>query len=133
MSKGTVAHYMTGITALDEEHVNVFNYIDEMLKACGDGAKVLKLFDEFILFLVAHFKMEELYMTEIGFPYIVPHTEMHLKIISRLRNSSRRSHADINYVDSKYYLNDLTRMLLTHIDHYDLQIGEYKKEKDRKK
>lgn len=133
MSKGTLQHYMTGITTLDEEHFTVFSKIDEMLKEVGDGAKVLEMFDEFILFLIAHFKVEELYMTEIGFPYIVAHTEMHLKIIGRLQNSSRRSHKDINYVDSKYYLNDLTRMLLTHVDQYDLQIGHYKKEKDEKK
>jgi hemerythrin len=129
MPRVTLEHYMTGIKELDEEHVGIFARIKDMLQIGNNGDKAIERFDEFVLYLDAHYRAEEKYMSEVGFPYLEKHIEVHREIVSKLQKNSQHSRQNVNYMGSMYYLNDLKRMLLAHIDQYDLQVSDYLKER----
>ncbi len=72
--------YSVGVSAIDEQHKELFNKVNRLLEACsrGEGQKVVKEVLDFLgNYVVFHFSTEEQYMSKYSYPDFAAHKKEH--------------------------------------------------------
>jgi len=76
-----------GVSALDEQHREFFAHLRTFLDACknAQGAEALGDVLAYLrAYALTHFRDEERYMAEIGFPYAGTHIEQHRDFVAKV-------------------------------------------------
>lgn len=79
--------YNTGNPIIDEQHQQVFNYINQLnlvLKSSNDEDELLEILKGLKDYSVNHFKIEEEEMKKANFPKLEAHIDEHQIFIDRL-------------------------------------------------
>lgn len=117
-----------GVTEIDSQHRQLIA-IRNRLAACGRVEADASL-DEFRRILAelfdyasAHFQSEEAYMQSIGFPHLASQQDDHQAFIDMLHEYSQATAQGQDIRQHCLYF--LTRWLLSHIGHSDMQIRHF--------
>jgi len=79
--------YSVGVAKFDDDHVIILNLIDTYLTQSDSGLDlktVRFIIDQLGDYSQSHFKAEEEYMTEIGFPRMEDHRRRHHEMLDQL-------------------------------------------------
>lgn len=126
MRQDIFKHYTLGIPKLDEEHKNLIDLMETIMKCveCHDKnvcdvtiQKLQECFEQ-------HLNDEENLMEEIEYPYFEWHKSLHNGIRHRLNLiiSNMRLHG---YSLDKYATESLRDIFIKHIDEQDMQIVQF--------
>lgn len=122
----------TGNALIDREHRQLFDAINRLLNACGQGQgrSVLKDTTMFLNdYVKKHFADEEALQKKSNYPGIVPHSQFHRNYRSQLADVSRSIEAEGPTIKSIGDLNQLAAVLISHIRREDKKLAAYLKEK----
>lgn len=81
------AEFNTGDSKIDEQHQQVFNYINQLnlvLRSSEDEDEIIKILKGLKDYSVFHFQLEEQKMLESGYPKFDAHKSEHQIFIDRL-------------------------------------------------
>lgn len=87
----------TGITAIDDQHRDLFRRINQLLDACNQRkAKdaVGKTIEFLGSYVIEHFENEERYMVMYDYPDLADHKEQHRQFIDSLQELKNRFETD---------------------------------------
>ncbi len=123
--------YGTGIDAIDEDHKQLLNMINNLRAAvlCNTGKEFERhTLEELVAYTGYHFEKEEALMQEFGYPDFEGHKAQHDQMAQYAQGFVRRydEHGKKVLEDVADYL---TRWLLQHINGTDMQYVEFFREK----
>lgn len=116
-----------GLPILDEQHKRLFAIFDDLLAAIveGQGEEILKdIFDRLKAYTEEHFRDEEAYMKEIGFPDLEAHADEHILLLTRV-NTMWRLIKGGETISPKSVSLFVSEWISDHILQKDVAIGEY--------
>ena len=129
MTRDRFANYLTGIPALDDEHWDILSEMDNVIfmfkSRDHEFADLVAEMHKVIHQLTTHLHTEESYMIKIGYPYLEYHQVAHAKLIADAVTISNTKHGQYRRDLFGDILNGLSDNLLTHIDHYDIQMTDW--------
>ena len=100
--------YSVGIPKFDDDHVIILNLIDTYLTQSDsvmDLNTVKFIVDQLDEYSETHFKAEEDYMTEIGFPGLAGHRRKHHEMLDQLgyiKNQCEKGETSVVEVTAKF-------------------------------
>lgn len=109
----------TGIEIIDEQHRGIVSVINSYYyKVCAGKPKEALVLTKGILdeMTLLHFRTEEELMERAGFPDLLPHRQMHLRLIAEMRDVFQRS---LKENDPHLFLEFLKQWWLSHINAED--------------
>ena len=124
MSPGAFVHYKTDIKDIDDQHLDILNKANEIVRnrnlTIEELSDKIEQLDQSFIY---HLEYEEEMMRQINYKYLLSHIESHKrlkyefdKIINSLKSKS----------GNKYFLIEkISKILLDHVDHDDRQYIEY--------
>lgn len=122
----------TGNALIDREHRQLFDAINRLLDACGQGQGRSVLKDTIVFlndYVKKHFADEEALQKKSNYPGIVSHSQFHKNYRNQLADVSRRIDAEGPTIKSISDLNQLAGVLVSHIRREDKKLAAYLKEK----
>jgi hemerythrin len=92
----TSEEYGTSVDVCDKQHQELFNRINTLNDAVGEGQRVEigKHLDSLIDFVVKHFKTEERLMEEKSYTGLLKHREEHNNLVSTCADLQKKFHAN---------------------------------------
>ena len=105
----------TGIDVIDNQHMRIVDYINELEEANngGDLKTIGSVLDECVDYTLSHFAFEESLQEEAGYQYTKPHKKVHELFTRRVNEYQGRFYAG---EDVGRQLQDLlSRWLINHI------------------
>ena len=105
----------TGIDVIDNQHMRIVDYINELEEANkhGDLKAIGVVLDECVDYTLSHFAFEESLQEEAGYRFVKPHKKVHELFTRRVKEYQERFHAG---EDVGVELQDLLgRWLINHI------------------
>jgi len=130
MELARLKHYQVGVEAVDEEHLKIFAILENMKWKYTDADEVIlqSLITQLQTVLEEHCISEEAFMESFDYPFLNPHKEAHSRLISFLK---QRLKTATKYKDSaKYIADEIIKEFQSHIEWYDIQYADYKKQLD---
>ena len=134
MSTGWSDDLATGVTAIDDQHKEIFSRFDRLFSACSEGRgkeEVLTL----ILFLgdyiKEHFEAEERLQIRNAYPDYASHKSQHARFIAdvaKLTSAFKDEGATLPLVIMTN--KTLTSWLVQHISKTDKELANYLREQD---
>lgn len=121
----------TGITVIDQQHMRIVDYINQMEGAQKkrDRTMVGKVLDELVDYTLSHFAFEESLQEEAGYPFVKPHRKVHELFVRRVNEYRDRFNAGENVAEEIHKL--LSAWLINHIKRDDADyIGSVKPQLD---
>lgn len=116
-----------GLASVDDQHKQLFAIANDLLEAVesGKGEAVLKeTFDHLKAYAEFHFKEEEAFMKEVGYPGISAHTAEHALLLMRVNTLWRLIQKGEN-ISPKGVSLFVTEWITDHIMDKDNMIGEF--------
>lgn len=124
-------HYITHIPLLDGPHATMVVDMEEIAKLFKQK-EFEKLHNALVLLettLIAHLIDEDDFMDKINYPYAKYHKIAHSEILKKMANLiDKIDEIAAKHYDSKHLVEELRKILVEHIDHYDMQISNYVKQ-----
>ena len=114
------AKYETGFPRIDSQHKQLFQAINDLGEAFRYGdvkAQVEKSMAFLMDFTLTHFREEEAWMREIGYPGLAQHQAEHAKLVTKLFMLKRR--ADAGEHMTRQVTQYLMEWLGHHIEEFD--------------
>lgn len=131
-STSRFVHYRLDIPHLDEEHLALFKLLHR-IRTLDDFDTAYVLLQNAYVAFKEHTAHEEQYMSSVGFPYIAYHSDIHrmlsgafidlLMSCSGCKSIESTTHSAVKFLEK----------LVDHIDHEDMQIGEFVRNKNANK
>ena len=126
---------LTGIEEIDNQHMEMFDSIKDILNACNakkgreESIKIFAFLEDYI---IKHFKSEESIMLNYVYPYRLSHLAEHdqfKSVVSELRNELKDSGPTGQFVIK---LNrKLVQWLISHICKEDKKLAEHIRNKKK--
>ena len=119
----------TGLASIDAQHKQLFTISNDLVNAIarGEGETVLKeIFDRLKEYTEFHFKDEEAYMKEIGYPELSPHAAAHALLLVRV-NTLWRLIQGGDKISPKGVSLFIADWIVDHIMEKDAHIGTFAK------
>ncbi len=88
--------YSVGDDEIDEQHQNLFSFLNEYYDAMlkGRGKDVVdEIFAEMKAYAVYHFKSEEQKMAQVGYPDLEQHKKVHASFVGRIKELEEKKAA----------------------------------------
>jgi len=120
-------NYKLNIDRIDYEHYVLFSSLEELNSKIISNICTVEDFNTFFEMFSRHVKYEEAYMFSINYPYLGEHFRQHVNMLEAFRKSFIVNANDA--IKNRYEISKIEALLLDHIDHHDLQIGNYVNEK----
>ena len=123
---------VTGNALLDREHRQLFDAINRLMDACGQGQgravlqQTLNFLNDYVK---KHFGDEEALQKKSSYPGMAAHKQFHENYRSQLADASRVIAAEGPTIKAIGDLNRLVGILVTHIRREDKKLAAYLKEK----
>ncbi|MEE8393412.1 MAG: bacteriohemerythrin [Rhodospirillales bacterium] len=128
--------FSTGIKRIDEDHMGLFDLVDQFHEAYASGRGFNELdpvFEELMAYTERHFSYEEKMLEDAGYPDIETHREGHEHLKGEVENLYRRyKEGERTDTDSDLcleILSFLSNWLHFHILEEDMNYREFLKEK----
>lgn len=124
----------TGVTAIDDQHKEIFKRVNLLSEACSEGRgkeEVLKLLLFLEDYVKEHFAAEEKQQVRSGYPGYAQHKSQHNRFIAdigRLAAAFRTEGATLSLVIMTN--KTLTAWLVQHISKTDMELAAYLKEQE---
>ncbi len=123
--------YSVGVPSVDEQHqrlIELMNELDEVIQKGRHFDEVVSVVDGLVGYTKKHFRDEERYMAEIGYPGIEEHKVSHTQLINEVNSFTKElDHRDPEVMDR--LLVFLKSWLIGHIIGIDKKYGAYAKKK----
>lgn len=115
----------TGIPAIDEQHQRIVTYINDLYDAreARDEERVGEVLTHLLDYAFSHFRYEENFMEEIGFPSLDAHKQIHRLFAQKVEEFVARYEEGEDVTDD--LLNTLNRWLIHHIKNEDGEYADY--------
>lgn len=109
----------TGIKVIDDQHMRIIAYINELeeAKRNHDQEIVAEVLQDCIDYTQSHFTFEESLQEEAGYEFSKPHKKVHEQFTRRIRGYAERFESGDDITDELHSL--LSRWILNHIKHDD--------------
>ena len=125
VSEESFNHYKVGDEHTDAVHWNLVSHMNSAImflkqKQVDAALKEIKILREA---LVPHLKEEEEFMESIQFPFLAAHRKEHVRILSELDKIPNMI-SQKNTV-SEHVVSQFEMIIMSHIDHYDMQIANF--------
>jgi len=116
--------YELGITAIDEQHKRIVDYINELEKAHGMGNSGYTAFtlEALVDYTLTPFAYEEELQARVGYPYLKAHKRIHAVFIKRIASFRERFKSGENVTEELLFM--LKTWLASHIKGDDRDYGE---------
>ncbi|HUW50312.1 MAG TPA: bacteriohemerythrin [Sulfuricella sp.] len=78
-----------GIALIDDQHRQIIDKVNQIAHVAATGAKsdaLKEMLEDMLLFMCAHFAVEERLMAEHGYPDMESHIQEHLRMYQQLSN-----------------------------------------------
>lgn len=113
------AELNTGISVIDQQHMRLIDYINELEHARdgGDRAKVGSVLNELVDYTLSHFAFEESLLEEAGYRFIGPHKKVHSLFVRRIDEYKQRFEAGEDVAEEIHQL--LSSWIVNHIKRDD--------------
>jgi hemerythrin len=124
----------TGVTAIDDQHKEIFKRVDRLSEACSEGRgreEVLKLLVFLEDYVKEHFAAEERLQMKSAYPGYPMHKSQHTRFIAdiaRLATAFKTEGATLSLVIMTN--KTLTAWLVQHISKTDMELAAYLKDQD---
>lgn len=120
MAVAWTADLDTGIEVIDQQHMRIVDYINELESAMiqMDVRMVGQILDELVDYTVSHFSFEETLQHEAGYEHLVPHRTTHEIFIKRVSSYQARHRSGEDVAEQLY--NMLSIWLVHHIKRDDM-------------
>ena len=119
----------TDVTAIDDQHKELFRMVNALFEACNEGkgmvemAKAMKFLEDYV---VVHFSAEEQYMKKHFYPKYSAHKAEHLAFIEKFTELKTRFEKEGAGVVTVLLLNRIiVDWLTTHIRKVDKEMGAF--------
>lgn len=121
--------WVTGIEALDAQHVGLAACINEVAAACGSASRQWELPDlvaDMHQQTKAHFEYEEAVMQAAEYPGFAAHRREHVMLLAELKLAINKASAGTDgiKVDSEM-VEGLKTWFMAHVKHSDCQFSTY--------
>lgn len=119
--------YRLGVERMDDEHLVLIDRINDLANAIDaqKPAAVRSAYTDLNDYTKEHFHHEETYLSQISYPDLEAHQEIHRKILEKLDDASRM--IDNGSFNSEAFMNFLNDWLLKHILGVDMKYARYSK------
>lgn len=134
MNEEMFSHYKLDIKEIDDQHWELILIMNEIkqLKCdlCYTGVceRCSTLLQKLQTTLQHHFACEEQIMEQSNYPYLNYHKENHIDTM-KLCSNKLNTKLGTGYRD--YLMNSLKQVLIDHIDHHDMQYGNWVKQQNQ--
>ena len=118
-----------GNTEIDCQHkalINIINRIDSCYSDGTNEEKIIELLPELKWYASEHFKHEEVYMEEIGYPTLQGHSDVHEKLIADL-GEVIKSCLNGEFMEAEEMTEFFKKWLINHIKIEDMKYAEHAK------
>ncbi len=119
----------TGFGKIDEQHKELINRYNDLLKACKEGrgrreiGEVLEFLGSYV---VHHFSEEEQLMTKFAYPGIDQHVQQHKLLVEEVQKLQKDMSENGPSVSVLININTtLLNWLVAHIKDIDMQLGAF--------
>lgn len=114
--------YKIGDSLIDEQHQHLFLLANNILSASGKDALTLCAL-QFYKYTRAHFAHEEALMRQVNFPGYKEHVEWHIRLITRLNETSLQiKNGTLDKQSLEAFISDWA---LKHIPLFDAPLAAY--------
>lgn len=120
-----------GLEQIDEQHKWLIRLVNRLQQAVEDKAspdELLRVFEEMLDYARTHFRDEEQYMRDMGYPDGDDHAAQHRALTDEIAHLHRNLAAG-EYVTATAAYELMKHWLVKHIIGHDLDIARYIKEK----
>lgn len=125
--------YATGIPIIDDQHKELFKAINGVHDAFAEGkpmAEVRPLMDFLMAYTISHFRTEESFMEEMGYPDLSRHQSEHALLLRKVQDLRGRINSEVppNLPEVAKFIGDWLRH---HIGEVDMGYSAYLKQSSR--
>jgi len=123
--------YSVGILKIDEQHMKLFEYINDLHDAMklGKSKEILSgLIDKLVNYTQAHFTLEESYLTKHQYPEFIQHQKEHKSFIDKV-NTFKTNYALTSGLLSIDIMQFLKDWLIKHVMGTDKKYAGFLNEK----
>ncbi len=117
-----------GIDSIDDQHMVLFNLIDQLQDAMsrGESRSILQdIFRGLIDYTEKHFQFEEDIFKKINYPETEAHLEKHRQFIANMEDLRSQFQENTNFMIGVDVMKFLTDWLVTHIQGTDRQYIQF--------
>jgi hemerythrin-like metal-binding protein len=118
-----------GVEAVDDQHKQLFAVVRELQEAiaqCKGQKRMHQILEKLIVYTETHFRDEEAYMQEIGYPALENHRHEHEQLVQKVRRFQKR--LEMERI-SMPVLGFLINWVGHHIMTSDQEIGRYARDR----
>ena len=124
------AEYSVGVTEIDEQHENLLNLLNDIIKHIPDSRKegiqyLKKVMDSVIESVINHFATEEEILSKTGYEKMNDHKQEHEKLTGKIFDLKTRLKGRNTDVDFYTLAVTLKEWFLSHILLYDKEAGDF--------
>jgi hemerythrin-like metal-binding protein len=136
MTEEMFSHYKLDIKEIDDQHWELIQIMNDIkhttcdycyVSVCSNCATLL---NQLKLILKEHFEYEEEIMTQHSYPYLPYHKQHHNEMMILC---TTKLHTKLGLGNRNYLMNTVQRILVDHIDHHDMQFGNWIKQQNQSK
>lgn len=121
--------YKIGVPAIDREHKQLCDQIDELFGACSKGkgrAEVMNTLEFLVNYTATHFQHEEELQRKSGYPKCKEHKAIHDAFIKQVADMKREVEQQGATVASVLKVNNMiSQWLINHIQVVDKELAKY--------
>lgn len=134
MTIGWSSELATGVDAIDNQHREIFNRVDRLTAACGDGKgkeEVLRLLQFLEDYVKEHFAAEEKLQLRHAYPEYPEHKAQHARFMTDLAKLDAEFKAEGATISLVIMTNKtLTSWLVQHITRTDMEFAKFLRQAD---
>lgn len=134
MTIGWSSDLVTGVDAIDNQHREIFNRVDRLTAACGDGKgkeEVLRLLLFLEDYVKEHFAAEEKLQLRHAYPEYPEHKAQHARFMTDLAKLDAEFKAEGATISLVIMTNKtLTSWLVQHITRTDREFAQFLRRAD---
>jgi hemerythrin len=119
--------YLTGIGAIDRDHRNLFNILEQLDDAEAGAVDFADLFEQMVHYVDTHFAAEEDMMLSLGYPDLENHIIAHQELAATVHRMADLYRTDPGAVSHDEVLGFVTNWLCNHVLKVDMDYVPYLK------
>jgi len=121
----------TGVKKIDDQHRRLVKLVNNLVTGIREGFAddiTDGICRELVEYVAYHFRDEEMLMEDVEFPHLEEHRQKHAQLTASVRNYMETIENN-RQIKPEELLNFLSKWLINHIIHTDMQIGHHIKER----